>query len=439
MDPSMPPEASTRWSDRLRSPFVQVAVAGVVGMVVIGVGSLIASQEAGEAEAMNDVRSRTESLARTVLEPNLSAALLDGDTAAVAQLDEIVQGRVLGGSTLRVKLWDSTGLVVYSDEHRLIGERYELDEDKTASLWTGEVVSEVSSLEGPENRFETIEGQALEVYLPVQGPSGEPLLFESYYSMSAVDASSARIRSEFVPIVVGTLAVMQAMHFGLAWGLNRRLRRGQVERERLLQRAIESSLLERRRIAADLHDGVVQDLAGTSFAIAAAAETASSTSPELANDLRAASVGTRRSLQSLRSLLVDIYPPNLKSQGLEAALVDLLAPAATMGIRTDLAVSGEVDGSLETTALVYRVVQEAVRNVYRHAEASALAVSVACDVGATVATVADDGRGFHTSNGSPDGHLGLRLLSDLVDDAGARLLVESSPGAGTSIRLEVSA
>ena len=141
----------------------------------------------------------------------------------------------------------------------------------------------------------------------------------------------------------------------------------------------------------------------------------------------------------MRSLLVDIYPPNLKSQGLEAALVDLLAPAPAMGIRTDLVVTGDVDRSLETTALVYRVIQEAARNVFRHAEAGTVAVSVSADDESTVATVVDDGRGFNASNGSPAGHLGLRLLTDLVDDAGAHLLVESTPGEGTSIRLEVPA
>lgn len=427
-----------RWLARLHSPFAQVAIAGVAGMVVIGVGSLVASHRAGEAEAMNDVRSRTESLARTVLEPNLSAALLDGDPTAIERLDAIVDERVLDGSTLRVKLWDANGLVVYSDEHRLIGERYDFDDDKISSLRSGQVVSEVSSLDGPENRFETA-GQALEVYLPVKGPDGESLLFESYYAMSAVDASSSRIRAEFAPIVIGALLVMQAMHFGLAWGLNRRLRRGQAERERLLHRAIESSMLERRRIAADLHDGVVQDLAGTSFAISAAAETASHTSPELAKDLRSASLGTRRSLQSLRSLLVDIYPPNLTSQGLEAALVDLLAPASALGIHTDLMVTGEVDRSLETTGLVYRVIQEATRNVFRHAEAGTIAVSVTADDESTVATVVDDGRGFDAGTGSPAGHFGLRLLTDLVDDAGARLEVDSTPGSGTAIRLEVPA
>jgi two-component system, NarL family, sensor kinase len=271
------------------------------------------------------------------------------------------------------------------------------------------------------------------------GPNGEQLLFESYYSMTAVDASSARIRSAFAPIAIGALAILQFMHFVLAWGLNRRLRRGQIERERLLHRAIESSLLERRRIAGDLHDGVVQDLAGTAFAIAAAAETASRTSPELAGDLRSASVGTRRSLQSLRSLLVDIYPPNLKSQGLEAALIDLLAPANSMGIHTDLSVGGDVDHSLETSALVFRVVQESVRNVFRHAEASTLAVAISSDDHGTNVRISDNGRGFVTGMHRPDGHLGLRLLTDLVDDAGARLVIDSSPGSGTTICLEVPA
>lgn len=422
----------------LRSPVVQAALAGMAGMLLIGLGSLFASQQAGRAEAMNDARTRTELLARAVLEPNLTDDLLAGDPAAIARLDDIVGQRVLDGSTIRVKLWDATGRVVYADDHRLIGERYELDDDKIDAMRDNVVISEVSDLDGRENRFETV-GQALEVYLPITGPSGERLLFESYYSMDAVAASSARIRSQFAPIVVAALIVMQLMNLALAWGLNRRLRRGQAVRETLLRQAIESSLLERRRIAARLHDGVVQDLSDTTMAITAAAKHAAGTSPEVARDLAAASTGARRSLQSLRSLLVDIYPPDLAAQGLEAALVDLLAPAASMGVETELVVSGHVDRSPETTALVYRVVQEAVRNVFTHARARSMKVHVVADAGSTTATVVDDGCGLRPAHSSRDGHLGLRLLADLVDGAGAHLLVESTPGAGTSIRLEVPA
>lgn len=406
-------------------------------MVAIGGASLVASQRAGESEAMSDVRTLTQVVAKTVVQPNLSEALVAGDEAAIAQLDRIVMTRVLDDTTVRVKLWDSAGRIVYSDEPRLIGETYELGDDKNESLWSGAVVSEISSLEGPENRFEAEAGQLLEVYLPIDGPDGEPLLYESYFAISEVSESSARIRAEFGPIIVAALVLMEALHLGLAWGLSRKMQRSQRERERLLQRAIDSSDIERRRIAADLHDGVVQDLVGTSFAVSAAAETAERYGPDLAGDLRSAAVGTRRSLQSLRSLLVDIYPPNLHEHGLEAALVDLLAPAASLGIETELTITGDPDRARDAVTLVYRVVQEAVRNVLRHAEATNVAIAVeATDHGIEV-TVTDNGKGFSSTEPSTNGHMGLRLLADLTADAGARFTVESNPGTGTVLRLEV--
>ncbi len=424
---------------RLRvSSFAAFSLAGLLGTAAIAGGSLWASRRAGEAEAMADVRALTELVAQTVVEPNLSPELLAGDADALEQLDDIVAGRVLDDMTLRVKLWAADGTIVYSDERRLIGEVYELEDDKNRSLSSGEVVSEISSLDGPENRFEAdLASQMLEVYLPIDGPDDAPLLYESYFAISPVSESAGRIRREFLPVILVPLGLMLALHLGLAWGLTRRLQRNQAERERLLQRAIDSSNLERRRIAADLHDGVVQDLAGTSFAVTAAAESARGADAELARDLQTAAAGTRRSLRSLRSLLVDIYPPNLQEQGLEAAMVDLLAPADELGIDAALDVLGPVaDWPPDRTALVYRVVQESVRNVFRHAEASTLAVGIDGRSSVTAVSVVDDGVGF--ASGAPaNGHLGLRLLSDLTADAGARFSVDSNPGVGTTIRLEI--
>lgn len=419
------------------NPFLLFSLAGLVGMVAIGGGSLFASQQAGEAEAMADVRALTHVVAETVVEPNLSPELLAGDEQSIAALDAVVKNRVLDDTTLRVKLWDPDGRIVYSDEPMLIGERYELEEDKTRSLWSGDVVSEVSSLTGPENRFEADRAdRMLEVYLPIDGPDGVPLLYESYFAMSGVSESASRIRSEFVPIIVAALALMEALHLGLAWALRRRLDRSRAERERLLRQAIEASDLERRRIAGDLHDGVVQDLVGTSFAVSAAAESADLHAPELSGDLRSAAVGTRRSLQSLRSLLVDIYPPNLHQQGLEAALVDLLAPASDLGIETELTITDWFDDSSEQTSLIYRVIQESVRNVFRHAEAANLSVAVVGLPDRIAVTVSDDGSGFNLDHSS-NGHLGLRLLTDLTTEAGAEFVVDTVPGEGTTIRLEV--
>lgn len=134
---------------------------------------------------------------------------------------------------------------------------------------------------------------------------------------------------------------------------------------------------------------------------------------------------------------MDIYPANLKTQGLDEAIADLLAPATTLGIDTELAVSGDLDVPLEHSALVYRVVQESVRNVLRHADASNLSVAIAGDRESVTATVVDNGRGFDTAVDNGDEHLGLRLLSDLTADAGAGLTISSHPGEGTTVLLEV--
>ena len=157
----------------------------------------------------------------------------------------------------------------------------------------------------------------------------------------------------------------------------------------------------------------------------------------MAADLRAASLGTRRSLQSLRSLLVDIYPPNLKTHGLSAALGDLVAPVASLGIETELDLRGTEQLSAEDNELIYRVAREATRNVLRHADASALRITVDATDGGAVTLIEDDGRGFRAADASGEGHLGLRVMSDLAADASAVLSIESDPGSGTRVRLEV--
>lgn len=411
-------------------------------MLAIGGGSLWASLRAGETEAMSDVRSVTGVVARTVVQPNLSPELLAGDPDALAQLDAIVRDRVLDDKVLRVKLWDTDGRIVYSDEPRLIGEVYTFDEERRSAFWTAEIVSEVSSLTGPENRFETEREQMLEVYLPIAGPDGEPLLYESYFDISSVDASADRIRSEFFPIVAAALVLMEAMHLGLAWIMGRRLRKAQAERELFHQRAMDASQLERRRIAAELHGGVVQELVAASTAVAAAADGADREGRESADELRVAAVGARRSLRSLRTLLVDLYPPSIQDQGLESALTDLLAPAEGLGIQTRLQVHAVTDERSETSALVYRVVQESVRNILRHARASNIEVFVEGDPGegvrrSTVVTIRDDGQGFDPNEPSDVGNVSLRLLADITADAGADLSISSTPGTGTVVRLEV--
>ena len=103
-----------------------------------------------------------------------------------------------------------------------------------------------------------------------------------------------------------------------------------------------------------------------------------------------------------------------------------------------VAVNGVDDIDDSTAALVWRVAQEAVRNAIRHSGASTLSVVVDGDPLAVSLEVIDDGSGFDPASVTDPVHYGLRGLSSLVADAGARLTVTSAPGEGTTVRLEVA-
>jgi signal transduction histidine kinase len=362
-----------------------------------------------------------------------------GRPASIAALDKIVKQRVLGSDVVRVKIWTPSGRIVYSDEPRLIGKRYGLSAEDRASIFSGGVEADVSDLQQPENRFERPFGKLLEVYLGIHSTNGKPLLFEAYQRFSSIASSGTDIWLAFAPALIGALILLELIQVPLASSMVRRLRRGHREREALLQRAFDSSELERRRIASDLHDGVVQQLAGTSFSLAAAAERldGSANGEGAATALREGSVQTRQSVRELRSLLAEIYPASLREAGLEQALEDLLAPVEGRGVETSLEIAPGTEPAPDTQALFFRIAQESVRNAVRHGEASRIAIAVGDAAGRPELTVTDDGRGFDPDLPPADGeeHFGLRLMRDLASDAGAELTVESSPGAGTTVRV----
>lgn len=420
---------------------LQFVVTGLVALALVAVGTTWLSRRAARVEALRDARTLAAVLGAKVVAPNLSDGILTGDAGAMARLDRVVRTRVLLEPVVRVKLWTATGRIVYSDERRLIGSTYDLGAHEQEALRAGLTKADVSDLSEPENRFERAAGPLLEVYLPVHTPAGVPLLFETYSRYSSVTQRSRDVWLAFAPITFGALLLLQVVQVPLAWSMARRLRQGQYERERLLRRAIAASDAERRRIAADLHDGVVQELAGASFVLAGAADRAAAVSgPEVSGALDRAAGGVRRSIRALRSLLVEIYPPNLRTAGLATALSDLLAPLSSRGIEAALHLPAELDLPEEVEALVFRVAQEAVRNVATHAGACRVELRVARRQGQAVLTVEDDGLGFEPaarSDRPASGHLGLVVLRDLVADAGGNLQVDSAPRGGTRIRLEV--
>jgi signal transduction histidine kinase len=204
---------------------------------------------------------------------------------------------------------------------------------------------------------------------------------------------------------------------------------------------LDASTEERRRIAGALHDGVVQDLAATSFTVAGAAERAASLGqPALANDLRSAAGTVRTSIGGLRSLLVDIYPASLAAAGLAAALDDLAASVRSRGMTVTVDVQPQTGLDQAGERLVFRVAQECLNNVARHAAATTVSLRLRRIEEYVQLEIDDDGVGFDaaTKIAHPEeGHFGLRILGDVVAVAGAELWLASAPGAGTQWQLRV--
>ncbi|MEQ1788142.1 MAG: histidine kinase [Acidimicrobiales bacterium] len=419
----------------------QFALAGIVALAVVGFATTIASRRVGERQAVTDARSTTVARAQGRVERVLTDGILDGDPAAVEAVATVVERGVLDESLVRVKLWTEDGTIVYSDEPRLTGVTYDLGPDELESLASGAIEAEVSDLAKPENRFERPFGRLLEVYLPIYTPSGEPVLFEAYYRYDAVEASGSRLFNAFAPITLGALILLQLVQLPLAWSLANRLRQRVNEREQLLQRAVDASDVERRQIAADLHDGVVQDLAGVAYALSGAARQVGHDGPPPAELLEDSATQVRGSIKALRTLLVDIYPPNLEREGLESALTDLVAGPLSRGLVVTLD-AAELNRPLPPAVaqLLYRATQEALRNVVRHANAHEVVVRVGVYGATAHLVVADDGQGYDASQAEAreaDGHLGLRGLEGLLQDAGGTLTVHTSPGGGTSVEVDL--
>jgi two-component system NarL family sensor kinase len=428
---------------RMRRIFAQVIAATAVVLVVVAVAGSVASRRVAERQSVNAAAQTTDLLAESVFQPALEDGLLTGSPAAFAHLDKAVRTRVLGDLVVRVKLWTPAGRIIYSDEPRIVGKTFALGEEEQAVLKKPTTVAEVSDLTAPENRYERGSGKLLEVYRPVWTPSGKPLLFETYLPYDTVTARAGQLWRGFAGITLTCLLLLIVLMLPILWRLLDRVNAAQVQRVLLLEHAVDASGDERRRIAGTLHDGVVQELAAASFAVAGAAERAEAVGQrDLAGMLRSTAAAVRGTIGGLRSLLVDIYPPGLRSAGLAAALTDLVGTVRTRDIAVGLDLPDDSRTGLdeEGERLVYRVAQESLRNVARHAAASRVDVALVVTREDVTLSVCDDGVGFDVEEAlrrPPEGHLGLQVMIDLTTGAAARLEVTSAPGEGTCWRLTV--
>lgn len=215
-----------------------------------------------------------------------------------------------------------------------------------------------------------------------------------------------------------------------------------TQRKRLRQfgfGALRAAEEERRRIARELHDDTAQRLAAILLRLRLlSAERAGPDRDRLLEDVRSELVAAA---EAVRRIARGLRPPALEDVGVVTAIRSHVRARLSDGgpeAELDLAPVDEVLGE-EAKLVLYRIVQEALSNVVRHAEASRVTIRIDVADRQVVAVVRDDGRGFDP--GLPPGNdgrgLGLMGMRERANLVGGRVSVESEPGAGTCIRLEI--
>lgn len=406
--------------------------------LVIGTFGVWALHRVARDEALRDATRVTRVLAVTTIAPQIDAGLLSGDPAAIARMDEVLaDDEVIGPLAVRLKLWTADGRLVYSDEKRLMGSGVKPSDEIEEVAATGQPEAHLSDLDAAENSYERGLGPLLEVYVPLTAKDGTRLVVETYQPTSALAAASNRIWRSFLPVLLAVLVALAAAQLPLARWYARRARRDADERVELMARAEAARQDERSQIAADLHDSVVQDLAGVAFDLAAHANQVKRYTPEeLADALRNGAEVSRSSIATLRAMLVQLHPAEEPpALDLTRAIPELAADLKGRGVRVDCAVD-RVDVTHEVQTLLYRAAQEGVRNVARHAAATRATISLTERDGVATLLIEDDGQGMTSRDlvkQRAAGHVGLTLLADRVRSRKGELTISSEPGRGTRL------
>jgi signal transduction histidine kinase len=215
-----------------------------------------------------------------------------------------------------------------------------------------------------------------------------------------------------------------------------------VENAHLYEQSRQTAVAEERnRLARELHDAVTQTLFSASLiaeALPAAWENDPREGRDLLGELRHLSRGA---LAEMRTLLMELRPSVLAESNLEDLLRQLTdAVIGREGIRVNLAIEGKANLPGEVRIALYRIGQEALNNVSKHARASQVSMVLrylgSCDNGSrrcgAMLTVQDNGRGFDPERVAPN-HMGLKIMSERAQAIGATLAVESQIGQGTQV------
>jgi two-component system NarL family sensor kinase len=230
--------------------------------------------------------------------------------------------------------------------------------------------------------------------------------------------------------VIGAL-IAGAMHQAR---LHRRLVARERAHELFVEQVIEAQEIERRRLAGDIHDGISQRLITLSYRLDAAARAVGENPAEASQQLDEARELAGLTLQEARAAISGLRPPVLDDLGLAGGLASLARSMPPMELDLDLA---DVRLSEHIELALYRIAQEGLQNVVKHADASTVRLRFAVDGDTARLEIVDDGVGFDTFEnplgGDEMGGYGVLSMAERAELVGGRLNIRSRPGAGTAV------
>jgi two-component system, NarL family, sensor kinase len=412
--------------------------AAAVALIVVSIGAVVASKSVAKSQALADAERMASRLGSLVVAPILADAL-NGVPGSADDLVRAINNRTKDGSLKQVTVWDRSGRIVWADDPAEIGKQLDPPPEVLEAIDDGVTNSDFEDQpEATGPNFVASEEGFVEVYTPFD-VDGQTLAFEAYYDYARVDDTADGLLFELIPLVLVPLLVLMLIQVPIAASLARRIRRQDADRSALLERNLSVSEKERVRVAADLHDGPIQELAGVGYALGAVASSVPENKQPLMRDIQNTVL---HAIESLRELMVDLYPPDLSVGQLPGTLENLAAPLQGKGIDIDISVTElpALDNDVVTT--IYRVAHEALANVAEHADASRVSIRLGMNGSTGPARsktvhleVIDNGVGLDPSrlDRRSEGHLGLRLLKTRVEDLGGTLTLTGGAQGGTVV------
>jgi signal transduction histidine kinase len=263
----------------------------------------------------------------------------------------------------------------------------------------------------------------------------------SLIAPAALVVQSVRDEPLDVPVIAGGSAVLFLLALARMSGLAGEVEL-QHERKRAMQSVLRVTEAERSRLAAELHDGPVQQLTALLYGLELARHHVRRDSPSAADELLASlEAKTTGEINDLRRLMTELRPPVLDELGLVSALRNQCRSfESSSGVLCAVDTQARLELAPELETVLYRVTQESLTNVGKHANASKVSISLAAVDGHVRLLIRDDGIGFDPVGATAlvaHGHLGLTNMRERVEMVGGKLLVDSSPGRGTTIAVEM--